>query len=223
MAHRPPSASPLPTAEPAAQPQSSRLSTIDVQYGLGLRFAEGRGVVQDDAESAFCTRPASVSRPTMRRRCSGTAPRRCSTTRKPVSTSPGCTPQAAPPATAAVPADLTDLIGIASVRAEVDSLTRFIHVQHSRRQVGLKTPPLSLHLVFTVNPGTGKTTVARRIGAIYQRLGLLHKGHVVECRRQDLIGQYVGQIAPRVQQKCREALDGVLFIDEAYESASSLP
>jgi SpoVK/Ycf46/Vps4 family AAA+-type ATPase len=90
-----------------------------------------------------------------------------------------------------------------------------------RKEKGLKTPKLSLHLVFTGSPGTGKTTVARIVARIYKDLGVLKKGHLVETDRSGLIGQYVGQTAPRVNALCDSALNGVLFIDEAYALTQS--
>jgi type VII secretion ATPase EccA len=112
--------------------------------------------------------------------------------------------------------ELDELIGLESVKEEVRSLANYVKVQKQREKQGLKVPKLSYHLVFTGSPGTGKTTVARIVARIYKDLGILKKGHLVETDRSGLIGQYVGQTAPRVNQMCDSALNGVLFIDEAY-------
>ena len=112
--------------------------------------------------------------------------------------------------------ELDELIGLESVKEEVRSLANYVKVQKQREKQGLKNPKLSYHLVFTGSPGTGKTTVARIVARIYKDLGILKKGHLVETDRSGLIGQYVGQTAPRVNQMCDSALNGVLFIDEAY-------
>ena len=112
--------------------------------------------------------------------------------------------------------ELDELIGLESVKEEVRSLANYVKVQKQREKQGLKSPKLSYHLVFTGSPGTGKTTVARIVARIYKDLGILKKGHLVETDRSGLIGQYVGQTAPRVNQMCDSALNGVLFIDEAY-------
>lgn len=119
--------------------------------------------------------------------------------------------------------ELNCLIGLERVKEEVSTLVNFIRIQKMREEQGLKIPPLSYHCVFTGNPGTGKTTVARIVAKIYKELGILTKGHLIETDRSGLIAEYVGQTAAKTNKLIDDALDGILFIDEAYALVSDGP
>ncbi len=117
---------------------------------------------------------------------------------------------------AEIRAELDALVGLDSVKEQVATLIAVLGVQQQRREHGLADVSSSRHLIFTGNPGTGKTTVARLIAEMYGSLGLLERGQLVEVDRAQLVGQFVGHTALKTNRAIRRALGGVLFIDEAY-------